>query len=80
MSYKVEKLDNGREKCRAVLRENKSLALKIENEIRAKLGYEPKKGSAAPAAAAPAVAPAPVAAKPAVAPPAKAEDKKPVRK
>jgi recombination protein RecA len=41
-SYKGEKLDNGREKCRAVLKGKPGLALKIENDIRAKLGVEPR--------------------------------------
>ncbi len=46
--YKGEKLENGREKCRAVLRTRPDLALRIENEIRAKMGLEPRKGPAAP--------------------------------
>ena len=70
-SYKGEKLDNGREKCRAVLREKRDLALKIENDIRAKLGVEPRKGPA------PAVAAAPAPAKAAAAP---AKDEKPAKK
>src|SRR5882724_11660876 len=41
-SYKGEKIDNGREKCRAILKGKPSLAHKIENEIRAKLGVEPR--------------------------------------
>jgi len=49
-SYKGEKLDNGREKCRAVLKAKPDLALRIENEVRAKLGVEPRKGMATPAA------------------------------
>ncbi len=68
-SFKGEKIDNGREKCRGVLRTRPDLALRIENEIRAKLGYEPRKG-AAPAAAAP---------KP-LEKPEKEEDKKPAKK
>ncbi len=58
-SFKGEKIDNGREKCRGILRTKPEFALKIENEIRAKLGFEPRKGMnasslvpAAPAAAA----------------------------
>jgi recombination protein RecA len=49
--YKGEKLDNGREKCRAVLRNQPDLALRIENEIRAKLAIEPRKAPATVAAA-----------------------------
>jgi recombination protein RecA len=64
VSYKGEKLDNGREKCRAVLKAKPDLALRIENEIRAKLGAEPRKG----------LAPAPKAEKPAE------DDKKPAKK
>ncbi len=67
-SYKGEKLDNGREKCRAVLCTKPALALQIENDIRAKLGIEPRK---------------PVATVPAAATPKaveKDEDKKPARK
>ena len=77
-SYKNEKLDNGREKCRAVLRTRPDFALKIENDIRAKLGVELRKAPAAVAAAA--------AAKPAAPPPAslhkaeKDEEKKPFRR
>ena len=41
-SYKGEKIDNGREKCRGILRGKPSLAFKIENDIRAKLGVEPR--------------------------------------
>jgi recombination protein RecA len=41
-SYKGEKIDNGREKCRGVLKSKPGLALKIENDIRAKLGVEPR--------------------------------------
>jgi recombination protein RecA len=51
VSYKGEKLDNGREKCRAVLRSKPDFALRIENDIRAKLGVEPRRG--APAASGP---------------------------
>ncbi len=68
-SYKDEKIDNGREKCRAALRTKPDLALKIENEIRAKLGVEPRKAPGATKA----VGPAPVA----VPKPEKDEDKKP---
>ncbi len=70
-SYKGEKLDNGREKCRLVLREKKDLALKIENDIRAKLGVEARKVTA------PAAAPA---AKPVLPVLAKDEEKKPAKK
>jgi recombination protein RecA len=49
-SFKGEKIDNGREKCRQGLRTRPDLAIKIENEIRAKLGVEPRKGTAAPPA------------------------------
>jgi recombination protein RecA len=41
-SYKGEKIDNGREKCRGILRGKPAFALKIENDIRAKLGVEPR--------------------------------------
>jgi len=41
-SYKGEKIDNGREKCRGILKGKPSLALKIENDIRAKLGVDPR--------------------------------------
>jgi len=41
-SYKGEKIDNGREKCRGVLKTKPALALKIENDIRAKVGMEPR--------------------------------------
>jgi recombination protein RecA len=69
-SFHGDKLDNGRERCRGVLRTKPDLALRIENEIRAKLGAEPRK---APAGAAPATVP------PKTAPEApKAEDKKAV--
>ncbi|HUR38915.1 MAG TPA: hypothetical protein VM222_05455, partial [Planctomycetota bacterium] len=55
-SYKGEKIDNGREKCRGILKTKPALALKIENDIRAKVGMEPRQapGSAKAAAAAPA--------------------------
>jgi recombination protein RecA len=49
VSYKGEKLDNGREKCRAVLKAKPDLALRIENEIRAKMGAEPRKAGPPPA-------------------------------
>jgi recombination protein RecA len=75
-SFKGEKLDNGREKCRQVLRARPDLALKIENEIRAKLGVEPRR---APGAAA-----APSGAASEAKPPARTEkhedEKKPARK
>jgi recombination protein RecA len=77
-SYKGEKLDNGREKCRLVLREKRDLALKIENDIRAKLGVEPRKGpipAVTTAAPAPAAKPAPVIGKA-----SDVEDKKPAKK
>jgi recombination protein RecA len=41
-SYKSEKIDNGREKCRGILKTKPALALKIENDIRAKVGMEPR--------------------------------------
>ena len=41
-SYKGEKLDNGREKTRVILCEDPELALRIENDIRAKLGMDPR--------------------------------------
>ena len=47
-AYKGEKIENGREKCRAALRARPDLALRIENDIRAKMGLEPRKGPAAP--------------------------------
>jgi recombination protein RecA len=47
-SYKGEKIDNGREKCRAALKARPALAIQIENEIRAKLGVEPRKAPLAP--------------------------------
>jgi recombination protein RecA len=53
-SYKGEKLDNGREKCRAYLRSKPALALRIENDIRAKLGVESRQAPAASKAAVPA--------------------------
>jgi len=52
-SYKGEKLDNGREKCRAILRTKPEFALRIENDIRAKLGVEPRKAPTAVPAAVP---------------------------
>jgi recombination protein RecA len=77
-SYKGEKLDNGREKCRAVLREKRDLALKIENDIRAKLGVEPRKGALpTPTAAA---APAAPAKAPVIGKASDIEDKKPAKK
>jgi len=44
-SYKGEKLDNGREKCRALLKSKPDFALRIENDIRTKLGVELRKGA-----------------------------------
>jgi recombination protein RecA len=78
-SYKGEKIDNGREKCRAILKTKPALALKIENEIRAKLGVEPRQAPAVKA-----VAPSAVD-KPAEKPVAEApkkhdDDKKPAKK
>ena len=70
VSFKGEKLDNGREKCRQALRSRKDLALKIDNEIRAKLGVEPRAGTVA----------APSSAKAPEGKPAPAEEKKPVKK
>jgi recombination protein RecA len=76
-SYKGEKIDNGREKCRAVLKSKPALALKIENEIRAKLGVEPRQAPVGAKPAAPVVEPA----KPAEAPKKHGEDdKKPAKK
>jgi recombination protein RecA len=49
-AFKGEKIDNGREKCRGILKTRPDLAHRIENEIRAKLGLEPRKGTPAPAA------------------------------
>jgi recombination protein RecA len=69
-AFKGEKLDNGREKCRQLLKAKPDLALKIENDVRAKLGYEPRKGSGA-AAMAPAAAAAAKPAEPPAKPPAK---------
>ncbi len=54
-AYKGEKIDNGREKCRGILRTRPDLAHKIENDMRAKLGLEPRKGT--PAAAHPPATP-----------------------
>jgi recombination protein RecA len=90
-AYKGEKLDNGREKCRQVLREKRDLCLKIENDIRTKLGVELRKGPLPPVTTASAAAPAkPAAAAPgasgaAIKPASSAakekdEDKKPARK
>ncbi|HZE97763.1 MAG TPA: recombinase RecA [Planctomycetota bacterium] len=76
-SYKDEKIDNGREKCRGVLKSKPALAFKIENDIRAKLGIEPR----------PAPVPRPTAPsavdKPAIEAPKKPQgddDKKPAKK
>jgi recombination protein RecA len=49
VSYKGEKIDNGREKCRAQLKAKPDLALRIENEIRVKMGAEPRKAGPPPA-------------------------------
>jgi recombination protein RecA len=79
-SYKGEKIENGREKCRGVLKSRPALALKIENDIRAKLGVEPRTTPVGVKPGAPAAA---EAAKPAEAPkpPAKHDDdKKPAKK
>jgi recombination protein RecA len=46
-SYKGEKIDNGREKCRGILKTKPALALKIENDIRAKVGMEPRQAPGA---------------------------------
>jgi recombination protein RecA len=76
-SYKGEKIDNGREKCRAVLKSKPALALKIENDIRAKLGVEPR-----PAPVAKPIAPSAVD-KPSTEVPKAAkgdDDKKPAKK
>jgi recombination protein RecA len=68
LSYKGEKIGQGREKAREFLREHRDVALQVENEIRAKLGIEPRvvKGGAATATAT--AAPAAAESKPATAP------------
>ncbi len=55
LSYKGEKFGNGRERCREFLKEHPEIAIKVENEIRIKLGLEPR---VTKTAAKPAVAPA----------------------
>jgi recombination protein RecA len=75
-AYKGEKLDNGREKCRAILRTKPALALQIENDIRAKLGIEPRKGVAVAAAPKPAALPVSKAAEKSD----KDDEKKPAKK
>jgi recombination protein RecA len=74
-SYKGEKLDNGREKCRAVLKSKPALALKIENDIRAKLGIEPRQAPIGTKPIAPSAAPAAEASKK-----RDDDDKKPAKK
>jgi len=69
ISYKGEKIGQGRERARDYLKENKDVAIKIENEIRIKLGIEPRTFPNAPAAAKPAAPVVPVK---------KEDDKKPV--
>ncbi|MBI4564466.1 MAG: recombinase RecA [Planctomycetes bacterium] len=48
IAYRGEKLGQGREKAREFLREHPEIALKIENDIRAKLGLEPRAIPSAP--------------------------------
>ena len=64
------------EKCRAVLRTKPAFALQIENDIRAKMGVEPRKGPAAAAAAAKPTAGVPVP----KAPEKNDDDRKPAKK
>jgi recombination protein RecA len=82
-SYKGEKLENGREKCRGVLKSKPALALKIENEIRAKLGVEPRTAPVGVKPIAPSATDKP-AEKPVAEPPKAAakhdDDKKPAKK
>ncbi len=42
LSYKGEKFGNGRERCREFLKAHPEIAIKVENEIRIKLGLEPR--------------------------------------
>ena len=42
LSYKGEKFGNGRERCREFLKAHPEIAIKVENEIRLKLGLEPR--------------------------------------
>lgn len=65
-SYKGERLGQGRENAKNLLKENKELCAKIENEVRVALGIAKPQPAAAAAASAPAdkaAAAAPVAAK-----------------
>jgi recombination protein RecA len=55
-SYKGERLGQGRENAKALLRDNKELAARIEAEVRAAVGIGKPLAAAAPAAAAPAAA------------------------
>jgi recombination protein RecA len=57
-SYKGERLGQGRENAKNLLRDNKELCAKIEAEVRASLGIGKPQAAAAPAAASPAPAPA----------------------
>ncbi|HZE97284.1 MAG TPA: hypothetical protein VE981_09670 [Planctomycetota bacterium] len=71
--YKGEKIDNGREKCRGILKTKPALALKIENDFRAKVGMDPRLAPGAKAAATAAAPSFDLNKKP-------VEDKKPTRK
>jgi recombination protein RecA len=82
-SYKGEKLENGREKCRGVLKSRPAFALKIENDIRAKLGVEPRSMPVGVKPAAPSATDKPAEKPAAEAPKAVAkhdDDKKPAKK
>jgi len=50
ISYKGEKLGQGREKARETLKTTPKIALEIENAVRAKLGLEPRSTAQKPAA------------------------------
>jgi recombination protein RecA len=56
-SYKGERLGQGRDNCKNLLRENPALCAKIEAEVRAALGIGKPQAAAAPAAAESAPAP-----------------------
>ncbi|NBO65041.1 MAG: recombinase RecA [Acidobacteria bacterium] len=58
-SYKGERLGQGRENVRNLLRENRELSTRIETELRQALGIGRAAGGAAPAASAAPAAPAP---------------------
>ena len=55
ISYKGEKIGQGRERGREFLKEHPEIAIKVENEIRIKMGLEPRtipgKAASAPAKA-----------------------------